>query len=147
MCADVFSPEKRSAVMSSIKGKDTRPELTVRSACHRLGYRFRIHRNDLPGKPDLVFPGRRLCLFVHGCFWHQHPNCKYAYKPKSRPEFWLPKLQRNVTRDEVVLRELAHLGWSVAVVWECQTKNPDVLEEDLRAIMGAHPPTKNSPRI
>jgi DNA mismatch endonuclease (patch repair protein) len=135
MCADVFTQEQRSKVMAKIKGKNTKPEITVRSVCHALGLRFRLHRKDLPGRPDLVFPKRRLCLFVHGCFWHQHPGCKYAYQPKTRPEFWLPKLQKNVVRDHNAKAELEALGWKVAIIWECQTKKKDLLEADIRALL------------
>ncbi|KFE54200.1 very short patch repair endonuclease [Pseudomonas syringae] len=131
MCADVFRPEQRSKVMAKIKGKNTKPEMTVRSVCHRLGLRFRLHRKDLPGKPDLVFPRHRLCLFVHGCFWHQHPGCKYAYQPKSRLGFWLPKLQNNVLRDHKAKADLEALGWKVAIIWECQTKNLGMLDVEI----------------
>lgn len=136
MCADIFTPEKRSDVMRKIKNKNTKPELAVRSLSHRLGFRFRLHRNDLPGKPDMVFPKYQLCLFVHGCFWHQHPGCKYAYQPKSRPEFWSSKLCKNVLRDMKVQQELITRGWKVGVIWECETKNPDLLEQRLIAILG-----------
>lgn len=135
MCADVFTPEQRSKVMAKIKGKNTKPEMIVRSTCHRMGLRFRLHRVDLPGKPDLVFTKRKLCLFVHGCFWHQHPGCKYAYQPKSRPEFWIPKLQKNVIRDENAKDSLEALGWKVAVIWECQTKKIDEVESIIKEII------------
>ncbi len=144
MCADVFTPAQRSKVMSKIKGKNTKPELIVRSVCHRLGLRFRLHRKDLPGTPDLVFPKRRLCLFVHGCFWHQHPGCKYAYQPKSRPDFWLPKLQKNVDRDHTTKANLEALGWRVAIIWECQTKKTGTLEADIRALIDSEPRQKSS---
>ncbi|QHF09498.1 DNA mismatch endonuclease Vsr [Pseudomonas syringae UB303] len=135
MCADVFMPEQRSKVMAKIKCKNTKPEMIVRSTCHRMGLRFRLHRVDLPGKPDLVFTKRKLCLFVHGCFWHQHPGCKYAYQPKSRPEFWVPKLQKNVIRDENAKDSLEALGWKVAVIWECQTKKIDEVESIIKEII------------
>lgn len=134
MCADVFTPEKRSQVMAKIKGKNTKPELIVRSLCHRLGLRFRLHRKELPGKPDLVFSRYRVCLFVHGCFWHQHPGCKFAYQPKSRLEFWIPKLHRNVQRDHEAQLALSNSGWTVAVVWECETKCPTILESRIIAM-------------
>ncbi|WP_419247650.1 very short patch repair endonuclease [Pseudomonas syringae] len=128
-------PEQRSKVMAKIKCKNTKPEMIVRSTCHRMGLRFRLHRVDLPGKPDLVFTKRKLCLFVHGCFWHQHPGCKYAYQPKSRPEFWVPKLQKNVIRDENAKDSLEALGWKVAVIWECQTKKIDEVESIIKEII------------
>ncbi|MCP4105110.1 MAG: DNA mismatch endonuclease Vsr [Desulfobacteraceae bacterium] len=97
---DTVSEERRSWNMSRIKGKDTRPELIVRSTLHRMGYRFRIHRNDLPGKPDIVLPKYKLIIFVHGCFWHRHKDCKYSYTPKSQVDFWKSKFEENVERDE-----------------------------------------------
>lgn len=121
--------------MAKIKGRHTKPELVVRSLCHSMGLRYRLHRKDLPGSPDLVFPKYRLCLFVHGCFWHQHPGCKYAYKPKSRQEFWLPKLARNVVRDEEKTEALQRLGWRVGVIWECETKNPNLLRERILNVL------------
>lgn len=127
MCADILTPEERSLMMGKIKGRNTKPEMIVRSLCHSMGLRFRLHRKDLPGSPDLVFPKYRLCIFVHGCFWHRHPGCKYAYIPKSRPEFWLPKLARNVERDREKEETLRALGWRVGVIWECETRNVDNL--------------------
>jgi DNA mismatch endonuclease (patch repair protein) len=117
--------------MAAIKGKNTKPEMIVRSVCHAMGLRYRLHRKDLPGKPDLVLPKHRLCIFVHGCFWHRHPGCKYAYTPKSRPEFWLPKLAKNVERDLSAQQALETLGWRVAVIWECQTKNREILRTEI----------------
>lgn len=123
-------------IMSMIKGKNTKPEIIVRSVCHELGLRFRLHRKDLPGKPDLVFPKHRLCIFVHGCFWHRHPDCKYAYTPKSRIEFWLPKLDKNVERDLHAQKTLLSLGWRVLVIWECDTKNRDFLRKEIQKTFG-----------
>jgi len=100
-----------------------------------MGLRYRLHRKDLPGSPDLVFPKYRLCLFVHGCFWHQHPGCKYAYKPKSRQEFWLPKLARNAERDKEKGEALQGMGWRVGVIWECETKNPHQLRERILSLL------------
>lgn len=120
---DKFTPEKRSKIMFMVKGKNTRPEMIVRSTCHKMGLRYRLHRKDLPGTPDLVFPKHRVCLFVHGCFWHRHPGCRRATTPKSRVKFWLPKLAKNVERDKAAQQALKTLGWRVAVVWECHTKN------------------------
>lgn len=117
---DVVTPEVRSRMMSGIRGRDTRPELVVRRALHARGLRFRLHGTDLPGHPDLVFPRFRAVVFVHGCFWHQHPGCRFAYRPKTRVEFWSSKLDSNVLRDERRTRELTEAGWRVFVVWECQ---------------------------
>lgn len=136
MNADIVTPEHRSKIMSMIKGKNTKPEMLVRSACHELGLRFRLHRKDLPGKPDLVFPKHRLCILVHGCFWHRHLGCKYAYTPKSRLEFWLPKLARNVERDLDAQRALIALGWRVVIIWECQTKNREDLRTEIQKTFG-----------
>lgn len=135
MCADILTPEERSRMMGRIKGRNTKPEMVVRSLCHAMGLRFRLHRKNLPGSPDLVFPKYKLCLFVHGCFWHHHPGCKYAYTPKTRLDFWLPKLQRNVERDREKEEALRALGWRVEVVWECETRHVDTLESRLRDIL------------
>ncbi|MHC8301306.1 very short patch repair endonuclease [Pseudomonas sp. ZS1P83] len=137
MSADIVSPERRSKIMSMIKGKNTKPEMLVRSVCHEMGLRYRLHRKDLPGKPDLVFPKHRLCIFVHGCFWHRHPGCKYAYTPKSRLDFWLPKLARNVERDLAAQQALQALGWRVAIVWECHTKDRELLRNEIRITLGS----------
>lgn len=109
--------------MRRIRSRDTTPELAVRSITHRLGFRFRLNRVDLPGKPDLVFPGRRKVIFVHGCFWHMHTHCREGRIPSSRVDYWGPKLQRNIERDIAVRRRLRVLGWKVLVVWECEVKN------------------------
>jgi DNA mismatch endonuclease, patch repair protein len=129
---DVFTTEERSALMSQIRGKDTKPELTVRRLAHALGYRFRLHRRDLPGAPDLAFPGRRKVVFVHGCFWHQHPGCRYAYRPKSNLEFWKSKLAANTRRDTCVLQKLREEGWSPLVIWECEISNLQNLANRLK---------------
>ena len=113
--------------MSKIRGRDTQPELRVRKTAHRLGLRFRLHRRDLPGTPDLVFPAWRKAVFVHGCFWHSHGGCKYAYKPKSNIAFWKDKLRKNLDRDIHAARELKSLGWDVIVIWECETRDDDRL--------------------
>jgi len=120
--------------MGLIRSKDTKPEIIVRSACHAMGLRFRLHRKDLPGSPDLVFPKFRLCLFVHGCFWHRHPGCQYAYTPKTRAEFWSSKFVRNKERDLKVQEALQALGWRIEVVWECETKDLKQLREKLQLI-------------
>jgi DNA mismatch endonuclease (patch repair protein) len=111
----------RSAQMARVKGKDTKPEIRVRKALHSAGLRFRLQGRDLPGRPDLVFRSRRIAIFVHGCFWHRHgdPNCKLARVPKSRQDFWEPKLAANAERDIRNIAELRKLGWTVEIVWEC----------------------------
>lgn len=123
---DSLTPEKRSWNMSRIKGKDTKPELLVRSLLHRAGYRFTVNgpkNKSLPGRPDIVLPKFKAVVFVHGCYWHRHRNCKYAYTPKSRVEFWEAKFDANVKRDRRNQRDLKRLGWKVVVIWECQTRN------------------------
>lgn len=124
---DILAPEQRSVLMSRIRGKDTKPELAVRRIAHRLGFRFRVHRRDLPGTPDLVFPRLRKVVFVHGCYWHRHPGCRYAYSPKSNVSFWQAKFDANITRDRLVLDELTKLGWQVLTIWECEVKDEDKL--------------------
>lgn len=121
---DTLSRERRSWNMSRIRGKNTQPELTVRSALHRAGYRFRLHRKDLPGRPDIVLPKYRTVVFVHGCFWHRHRGCKFAYAPKSRVDFWNEKFRSNVERDRRNASELRRLAWRVITVWECQAARP-----------------------
>jgi len=113
--------------MQSVKQKNTKPELMVRSLIHGQGLRFRLHCKGLPGKPDIVLPKHRVIIFVQGCFWHQHANCKRATLPQTRTEFWTEKLVKNKQRDRKVQRELRQMGWQVAVVWECQTKDADCL--------------------
>ena len=121
MPADIVAPDVRSRMMAGIRGKDTKPELVIRSALHRLGFRFRLHRRDLPGKPDLVFPKYRAVILVHGCFWHGH-DCHLFRWPKTRREFWEQKISSNVARDRRHLSELAARCWRVATVWECALK-------------------------
>lgn len=118
------SQDARSAQMARIGARNTKPEMRVRRALHSAGLRYRLHTKGLPGKPDIVFPRARVALFVHGCFWHQHPDpaCKLARMPKSRLEFWRPKLEGNRARDGKVRAKLEELGWMVIEVWECQTK-------------------------
>ncbi len=106
--------------MSRIRGKDTGPEIAVRSSLHRLGFRFRLHVNDLPGRPDIVLPKYRTVIFVHGCFWHRHKGCRFAYTPKTRTAFWTAKFAENVARDALNRQSLEGLGWRVLVIWECQ---------------------------
>ena len=119
---DVHTPAQRSFNMSRVRGKDTKPELLVRQFLHATGYRFRLHRKDLPGKPDIVLPKRRTVIFVHGCFWHKHEGCRYFVVPKTRTEFWMDKIGRNVVNDERQQTELRAAGWRVLVVWECELK-------------------------
>lgn len=128
---DTLAPEQRSHLMSRIRGKDTGPELKVRQLAYALGFRFRLHRRDLPGSPDLVFASRRKVIFVHGCYWHRHSGCRYAYLPKSNVEFWQSKLAANVARDEIVTKALKELGWQVLVVWECETRDAEALRSRL----------------
>lgn len=124
---DSLTPEARSALMSRIRGKNTKPEMFVRRLVHGMGYRFRLHRKDLPGKPDLVFPRLKKVIFMHGCFWHYHddPECKSARIPKSNQAFWKPKLEGNRARDKSNEAKLRELGWEVMVIWECQTRKRD----------------------
>lgn len=122
--ADRLTPERRSWNMSRINSRDTGPEMQVRSILHRAGYRFRLHRKDLPGRPDIVLPKYRTVVFVHGCFWHRHPGCRFTYTPKSRVAFWNDKFCANVERDRRNARTLRALGWRVITVWECQAGSP-----------------------
>lgn len=134
---DTLSPEGRSERMSRVRNKNTKPELRVRRLIHGMGYRYRLHRKDIPGRPDLVFPSRKRVIFVHGCFWHRHPHCGLARLPKSRREFWVPKLEGNRTRDLANQHKLHELGWKVLVVWECQTtaRNLDSLAERIQRFL------------
>lgn len=131
---DVFTADRRSAVMRSVKGKDTQPELEVRKLAHSLGFRFRLHRKDLPGRPDLVFPRLKVAIFVHGCFWHQH-DCPAAARPASRREYWDTKLDGNIYRDKKNARLLHSLGWRILVIWECQIKNRSRLASRLNRFL------------
>jgi DNA mismatch endonuclease (patch repair protein) len=124
---DRITKEKRSEIMSKVRGKNTTPELAVRKLVFSLGYRYRLHGKNLPGKPDLVFAGRKKVIFVHGCFWHSH-NCKIGHLPKSRPEYWLPKLEANKRRDAEHYNELVKQGWDILVLWECEVKDIPALE-------------------
>lgn len=132
---DMFSVEKRSWIMGRVHSKDTKPEIKVRSLLHRLGYRFRIHRNDLPGKPDIVLSKYMTAVFVHGCFWHRHPRCKRASTPSTNMSYWLPKFERTVARDRKNQRLLRRMGWKVAIVWECQINNPEKLIRRLARLL------------
>ncbi|MET0273183.1 MAG: DNA mismatch endonuclease Vsr [Phenylobacterium sp.] len=138
---DVYSPEKRSAVMRRVKGRDTSPELKVRKALTKLGARYRLHRKDLPGNPDIVLSGRRLALFVHGCFWHGHDCARGARVPKQNRDYWLGKVARNRARDATTHAALTALGWRVETIWECDLKDDDALERRLAGLLkrGAAP--------
>jgi DNA mismatch endonuclease (patch repair protein) len=132
---DTFTPQQRSAVMAKVKNRDTSPELTVRKLLHRLGYRFRVQRRDLPGTPDIVLPKYRTAIFAHGCFWHGHPDCKRAARPTSNTDFWNEKIDKNIARDAEAQRQLEALGWRVLVVWQCQVRDLKLLEERLRLFL------------
>ncbi|MCB0375453.1 MAG: DNA mismatch endonuclease Vsr [Sinomicrobium sp.] len=136
--ADILTPEKRSWNMSRIKGKNTKPEVLLRSLLHQAGFRFRIHASNLPGKPDIVLPRYNTVIFMNGCFWHRHKNCKYAYSPKSRQDFWQEKFARTVQRDQEKTEKLIEDGWQVRTVWECELENnPDsIVAKIIRELKG-----------
>ncbi len=136
---DVYDPAKRSAVMRAVKSRDTEPELKVRRAAHAIGLRFRLGRDDLPGKPDLVFPARRVALFVHGCFWHGHDCPRGARVPQANRAYWTAKISRNIARDRVTLETLRTQGWKPAVIWECETKDAKTLSRLLARRVGRPP--------
>lgn len=131
---DRLTPERRSWLMSRVASKHTTPELRVRKAVHSLGLRFRLHRKDVPGKPDLTLPKHKTVIFVHGCFWHRHLGCPKASTPKSNVEFWQNKFAANVARDAEVRRRLQEFGWKVVTIWECETKKPEPLLRKLGSI-------------
>lgn len=135
---DNLSRAQRSARMRRIRHKDTRPELIVRRLVHAMGYRYRLHASDIPGNPDIAFRSRRKVIFVHGCFWHQHPepSCSLARMPKSRQEFWGPKLTGNRARDADIERRLIASGWSVLTIWECELRRTDELRVRVREFLG-----------
>ena len=134
--ADIVDRATRSRMMAGIRGQDTEPERLVRSHLHKSGLRFRLHSRNLPGRPDLLFPRYRVALFVHGCFWHQHPGCRFAYMPTSNREFWSAKLGGNVIRDAKKANALEEKGWRVLTIWECETRNPERLARLTREIRG-----------
>lgn len=136
---DRLTPERRSRLMSRVRSKDTSPELAVRKIVHALGYRFRLHRRDLPGTPDMILPKHRAVIFVHGCFWHRHPKCRKASNPTTRVEFWTEKFRRNVERDKTDRNRLRRRGWRVLVVWECQTKNAAEVERRIISFLKSPP--------
>lgn len=134
--SDVLTPEQRSYCMSRIRGKDTKPEMIVRRLVHALGYRYRLHVRDLPGCPDLVFPGRRKIVFVHGCYWHRH-SCKNGkYVPSKNRKFWRAKLEANKKRDQKNRRKLRKSAWDVLTIWECQTKHSEKIVDRLMTFLG-----------
>lgn len=133
---DIVSPEKRSAMMSGIRGKNTRPEIIVRRLLHRLGYRFRLHYKELPGKPDIVLPKWRTVIFVNGCYWHGHTDCYLFRTPKSRSEFWTTKIESNRIRDARNYAELLEAGWKVIIIWECAvSKKLSLPDEQLELLI------------
>lgn len=134
--SDVFDTEQRSAVMRAVRSKDTAPELAVRRAAHALGLRFRLQRADLPGKPDLVFPARRIALFVHGCFWHGHACPRGARIPQTNRAYWLAKIGRNAARDKASAAALRKLGWTPRIVWECETRDAAALSRRIARLVG-----------
>jgi DNA mismatch endonuclease (patch repair protein) len=122
---DPLSPEQRSERMKRVRGKNTKPELYIRRLVWSLGYRYRLHSKKLPGRPDLVFRGRKKVIFIHGCFWHQHENCRQYRMPRSRLDFWLPKLEGNKKRDVLNQQLLREMGWEYLIIWECQLKDEE----------------------
>jgi DNA mismatch endonuclease, patch repair protein len=124
---DIVDRARRSAMMAKIRGKDTKPELRVRQVAHALGFRYRLHRRALPGSPDVVFPRLKKVILVHGCYWHRHEGCRYAYSPKSNIAFWQKKFRQNHERDLRALSNLAEQGWDPLVIWECETRDPQIL--------------------
>ncbi|WP_316187723.1 MULTISPECIES: very short patch repair endonuclease [unclassified Bradyrhizobium] len=132
---DKLSAAERSALMSRVRGRDTSPERIVRRALTDLGIRYQLNSKDVLGKPDIVFKGRRRVIFVHGCFWHQHPKCRRAKRPATRSEFWSQKLDDNIRRDRRIVRTLRAEGWSVLILWECQLRDPERLKRKLNAFL------------
>ena len=126
---------QRSRNMSAIKSKNTKPEIAVRKLLYSMGYRFRLHRKDLPGSPDIVLPKYKTVIFVHGCFWHRHENCKYTSTPKTRQEFWENKFNSNKKRDQKIQKEIIDLGWKFIIIWECETHNIQPLEEKIKRLL------------
>ncbi len=123
--------------MAKVRGEDTLPEKLVRSLIHRMGYRFRLHLKDLPGKPDIVLPRHKKVIFVHGCFWHQHEGCPHAARPASNIEYWNKKLDRNMIRDRENMQKLEYLGWKVLVIWECETRDQERLIQTLKTFLSS----------
>lgn len=134
---DNLSRAERSEIMARVRSTDTRPEMLVRKLVYALGYRYRLHARELPGRPDIVFRKRAKVIFIHGCFWHRHTGCALARLPKSRLDFWLPKLEGNKTRDDRNRRELQRMGWKVLTVWECQLNRPARMADRIRRFLDA----------
>lgn len=134
---DTLTPARRSANMSRIRANGSAPEMLVRRTAHAMGFRFRLHRKDLPGKPDLVFPRLRKIVFVHGCFWHQHPGCREGRTPSSNQGYWAPKLARNVERDRIAQESLRRAGWDVVTLWECECRTADQVRAALRPFLNS----------
>ena len=133
---DTLTQAERSRLMSRIRGSDTKPEIQVRKLLHAMGYRFTLDNRDLPGTPDIVLPRHEAVIFVHGCFWHRHRNCRFAYTPKSRIDFWQAKFDANVARDRRVTGQLRRDGWRVWTVWECQLRKPEQVAARLERLLG-----------
>jgi len=140
--ADVVSTETRSRIMAAVPHRDTKPERVVRRLLHAMGYRFRLHRKDLPGTPDIVLPKHRVAIFVHGCFWHQHPECRKARRPSSNCAYWDKKLDENVIRDRRNLADLESKAWHPMIVWQCELKDCSSLAESLRLRIEAMNPMR-----
>lgn len=138
------TPELRSRIMRAVKSRNTTPELLVRRTAHKMGYRFRLHRKDLPGKPDVVFPGLRKVIFVHGCFWHGHDCARGARVPKANREYWVAKISRNQTRDANAVAALRADGWKALVIWECETHSESTLKKRIIAFLGANTASRRS---
>jgi len=141
--ADTRTPEQRRRIMQSVGTKDTTPELRVRSILFGMGFRYRLHAKRLPGRPDIVFPAKRKAIFVNGCFWHFH-GCSKGKMPKSRPDYWEPKLRANRDRDEANIRELQALGWSALVVWQCELRNVSSITERVALFLSGNPKRRST---
>lgn len=135
--ADIVSPAVRSRMMSAIRGRDTQPELKVRRYLHAVGLRFRLHGRALPGTPDIILAGRKVAIFVHGCFWHQHPGCRFATTPATRPDLWQTKFAATKARDAAAVGKLKALGWKVFTIWECETRDELNLDGLIWAVFSA----------
>jgi len=141
---DRISKEHRSWNMSRIRSRNTKPERMVRSLLHRMGYRFTLHRKDLPGKPDIVLPKYKAVIFVHGCFWHRHEGCKYAYFPKTKQKFWATKFKSNVERDRNVMKQLKEKDWQILIIWECELSDTESIIKTLEAYLNKDGHGKNA---
>lgn len=144
---DNLTQQHRSWNMSRIRSSDTKPEIIVRSLLHSMGYRFRIHRKDLPGKPDIVLPKFKSIILVHGCFWHRHMNCKYSYMPKSKQQFWKTKFKANIERDKKVKEMLEEQGWKILIIWECELRDIQKVEANIDLFLKNNPCALKSRKI